>query len=175
MKVAQSYPTLCNPEYWNSPGQNTGVGSISLLHWVFTTQGLNPGLPHCKQILYQLSHKGSPRILEWVANPFSSGFSWPRNQTRVFNIAGGVFTNWAIRDRMNIKSDYTKILLKSSFLTGCIPSMYIKFIDIDKKTKLNGDVKGVEGGVGYPGSWKVGSIEQIFYPWNHEEGKRNLS
>ena len=65
---------------------------------------------------------------------------------------------------MNIKSDYTKILLKSSFLTGCIPSMYIKFIDIDKKTKLNGDVKGVEGGVGYPGSWMVGSIEQIFYP-----------
>ena len=42
--------------------------------------------------------------------------------------------------------------------------MYIKFIDIDKKTKLNGDVKGVEGGVGYPGSWKVGSIKQILYP-----------
>ena len=40
---------------WNSPGQNTGVGSLSLLQGVFPTQGLNPGLPHCRQIVYQLS------------------------------------------------------------------------------------------------------------------------
>ena len=52
------------------PGQGTGMGSRSLLQGIFPTQGLNPGLPHCKWILYQLSHKGSPRILEWVANPF---------------------------------------------------------------------------------------------------------
>ena len=45
---------------WNSPGQNTGVGSLSLLQGIFPTQGSNPGLPHCRQILYQLSHKGSP-------------------------------------------------------------------------------------------------------------------
>ena len=44
---------------WNSPGQNTGVGSLSLLQGIFPTQGLNPGLPHCRQILYQLSHQGS--------------------------------------------------------------------------------------------------------------------
>ena len=43
----------------NSPGQNTGVGSFSLLWGIFPTQGSNPGLPHCWQILYQLSHKGS--------------------------------------------------------------------------------------------------------------------
>ena len=175
VKVTQSYTTLCNPEYWNSSVQNTEVGSISRLHGVFPTQGLKPGLPHCKRILYQLSHKGSPRILEWVAYPFSSGSSRPRNRTRVSDIAGGVFTKWTIRDRMNIKSDYTKILLKSSSLTGCIPSIYIKFIGIDKKTKLNGDVRGMEGGVGYPRSRKFGSIELIFYPWNREEGKRNLS
>ena len=42
---------------WNSPGQNTGVGSLSLLQGIFPTQGSNPGLPYCKQILYQLSHK----------------------------------------------------------------------------------------------------------------------
>ena len=67
------------------PGKpkNTGVGSISLLQWIFLTQGSNPSLPHCKRILYQLSHKGSPRILEWVAYPFSSRSSWPRNWTRV--------------------------------------------------------------------------------------------
>ena len=47
---------------WNSPGQNTGVGSLSLLQGIFPTQGLNPGLPHGRQILYQLSHKGSPKL-----------------------------------------------------------------------------------------------------------------
>ena len=83
---------------WNSPGQNTGVGSCSLLQGIFPTQGLNPGLTHCRQILYQLSHKGSPRILEWVAYPFSSRSSWPRNRTGVACIAGGSFTNWAIRE-----------------------------------------------------------------------------
>ena len=46
---------------WNSPGQNTGVGSLSLLQGILPTQGLNPGLLHCRRILYQLSHKGSPR------------------------------------------------------------------------------------------------------------------
>ena len=45
---------------WNSLGQNTGVGSLSFLQGIFPTQGLNPGLPHCRQILYQLNHKGSP-------------------------------------------------------------------------------------------------------------------
>ena len=45
---------------WNSPGQNTGVGSLSLLQGIFPTQGSNPGLLHCRRILYQLSHKGSP-------------------------------------------------------------------------------------------------------------------
>jgi len=53
----------------------------------------NPGLLHCRQILYQLSHKESPRILEWVAYPFSRGSSSLRNQTRVSSIAGGFFTN----------------------------------------------------------------------------------
>ena len=66
------------------PGKpkNTGVGSLSLLQGLFSTQGLNPSLPHCRQILYQLSHKGSPRILEWVAFPFSRGSSQPRDQTQ---------------------------------------------------------------------------------------------
>ena len=82
----------------NSLGQNTGVGSLSLLQGIFTTQGSNPGLPHCRWILYQLSHKGSPRILGWVAYPFSSRSSWPRNQTGVSCIAGRFFTNWAIRE-----------------------------------------------------------------------------
>ena len=48
---------------WNSPGQNTGVGSLSLLQEIFPTQGSNPGLPNCRQILYQLSHKGGLKKL----------------------------------------------------------------------------------------------------------------
>ena len=83
---------------WSSPGQNTGVGSRSLLQGIFPTQGLNLGLPHCRWILYQLCHKGSPRILEWVAYPFSSRSSQPRNPTVVSCIAGGFFTNWAIKE-----------------------------------------------------------------------------
>ena len=46
---------------WNSPGQNTVVGSLSILQGIFSTQRLNPGLPHCRQILYQLNLKGSPK------------------------------------------------------------------------------------------------------------------
>ena len=83
---------------WNSPGQNTGVGSLSLLQGIFPTQGSNPGLPRCRQILYQLSHKGGPRRLEWVAYPFSRGSSRPRNWTRASGIAGVFFTNWATRE-----------------------------------------------------------------------------
>ena len=100
VKVVQSCWTLCDPMdcLWNSPGQNTGMDSLSLLPRIFPTQGSNPDLPHCKWILYQQSHKGSPRLLEWVAYPFSRGSSPPRNQTRVSCIAGGFFTNWAVRE-----------------------------------------------------------------------------
>ena len=68
---------------WNSPGQNTGVGSLSLFQRILQTQRSNPGLQHCRWILYQMSHKGSPRILEWIAYPFSNESSQPRDQTGV--------------------------------------------------------------------------------------------
>ena len=87
----------------NSPGQNTGVGSLALLQGIFPTQGWNPGLPHCRWILYQLSHKGSPRILEWVAYPFSRESSQPRHRTQVSHTAGRFFTNWAIREAQRLK------------------------------------------------------------------------
>ena len=67
MKVTQSCATprshgllparlLCP---WDSPGENTGVGSLSLLQGIFPTQGSHPSLLHCRQILYHLSHQGS--------------------------------------------------------------------------------------------------------------------
>ena len=89
----QSTRLLCS---WDSPGKNTGVGCHSLLQRIFPTQGSNPGLPDCKQILYCLSHQGSPSILEWVAYPFTTGSSQPRNWTCVACIWNGFFTIWAV-------------------------------------------------------------------------------
>ena len=108
VKVAQLYLTHWNPMVsspWNSPGQNTGVGSFSFLSWgwIFPTQGSNSSLSHCRQILYQLSHKGIPRTLEWVDYPFTRGSSLPRKWTGISYIAGRFFTNWAIREA-HIKS-----------------------------------------------------------------------
>ena len=91
----------------NSPDQNTWVDSLSPVQGIFPTQGSNPGLPHCRQILYQLSHKGSSRILEWVGYPFSRGSSWPRSWTGVYCIAGRFFTNWNIREVKVIVISFT--------------------------------------------------------------------
>ena len=105
--VAQLCPTLCDPMdcsppgssvLRDSPGKNTRLGCHALLQGIFPIQGFNPGLLHCRQILYHLSHHGSPRILERVANSFSRGTSSPRNQTGVSCIAGGFFISWATRE-----------------------------------------------------------------------------
>ena len=133
VKVTQLCPTLCDPMDcpWNSPGQNTGVGSfspgdlpnpgieprsptlqvvslsaepqgkpkntgvgsLSLFQRIFPTQGSNPGLLHCRWILYQLSYQGNSRILKWVAYSFFGGSSRPRDLTRVSGIAGRFFTS----------------------------------------------------------------------------------
>ena len=86
--VAQSCLTLCNhmdcslpgsSVHGDSPGKNTRMGCHALLQGIFPTQGSNPGLLHCRWILYQLSQQRSPIILEWVAYPFSRGSSQPRN------------------------------------------------------------------------------------------------
>ena len=70
LSVAQSCPTRWVPMDYSPPGssihgifpgKNTGVGSHSLLQGILPTQGSNPGLLHCKQILYHLSPQGSPR------------------------------------------------------------------------------------------------------------------
>ena len=84
--------TICNPidcnlagssVHGDFPGKNVGAGCHAVLQGIFPTQGSNPSLPHCRQILYKLSHQGSPRKLEWVAYPFSRGSFQPRNQTRI--------------------------------------------------------------------------------------------
>ena len=67
---------------------------------------------HCRQILYQLSHKGKPRILEWVGYPFSSRSSQPRTWTGISCIASGYFTNWAIREAMVCLACFNRFTLK---------------------------------------------------------------
>ena len=68
VKVAQSCPDSLLPHGlyspWSSPGQNTAVGSHSLLQGIFPNQGSNPGLLHCRWILYQLRNQGSLKIVQ---------------------------------------------------------------------------------------------------------------
>ena len=125
---AVSYSLWPNGLYspWNSPAQNTRVGSLPLLLGIFPTQESNPDLPHCRWILYQLSYEGSPlrpcepmdcslssssahgilqaRILEWV---FSRGSSQPRDQAQVSWTAGRSFTVWATREALPPGTHYT--------------------------------------------------------------------
>ena len=114
--VTQLCLTVCDPMdcsppdssvHGDSPGKNTGVGCPALLQGIFPTQGSNQGLPHCRQILYHLSHQGSPRIPEWVACPSSRGSSQPRDRTRASCIAGKFFTSWATREAPFEHNKYT--------------------------------------------------------------------
>ena len=66
----------------NSPGQNTGVGSLSLLQGIFPTRGSNPGLPHCRQILYQLSHKRKGRLKRSFWEQAKWGSWWVAGHSR---------------------------------------------------------------------------------------------
>ena len=77
---------------WNSPGQNTGVGSLSLLQGDLPNPGIKPRYPSLEADSSLAEPQGSPRVLEWVACLFSSRSSPPRNQTRVSCIAGRFFT-----------------------------------------------------------------------------------
>ena len=72
---------LYNP--WNSPGQNTGVGSLSLLQQIFPTKDSNQCFWHCRQILYHLSYQGSPK-----QSPAQQEFSLPMVSARTASAPG---------------------------------------------------------------------------------------
>ena len=103
----------------DSSGKNTGVGCHALLQGIFPTQGWNPGLPNCRQILYQLSHQGSPRILEFAAYPFSTRTFLPRNHSRVSCIAGRFFFQLSYRKAQSKGSGLKKT---SSVKTYSLPN-----------------------------------------------------
>ena len=128
VKVAQSCPTLWNPMDSTDSTTVHEILQARILEWVagpFSRKssqlGLNPVLPHCRRILYQLSHQGSPRILEKVAYLFFSRSSQTRNQTQVFCIAGGFFTNWGMREAQ-LFAKYYFIPLQA--LQHCLIIMY---------------------------------------------------
>ena len=100
---------------WNSPGQNTAVGSLSLLQEIFPSQGSNPGLPHCMQILYQLSHQGSPSS-NWFClchNYSSSGLrsSLPGDRTVLLPVR---MAAW--RDNFTFQTEHYSSRLELDFL-----------------------------------------------------------
>ena len=101
----------------DSPGKNIGVGCHSLLQEIFPAQGLNPGLLHCRWILYHLSQQGSPRILEWVAHPFSRQTSQPRGFLHCRWILHQLIyqgsLTYAIDNFKRQMTNWEKILLKS--------------------------------------------------------------
>ena len=118
-----SHVRLCDPMDCNIsasslrgfPGKSSRVGCHFLLQGIFPTQGSNPSLPHCRQVLYRLSHQGSPsQLLKWVAYPFSRGPSQPRIRTRISCIAGRFFTSWATREVLMFIEVCVKVCSKMS-------------------------------------------------------------
>ena len=137
--ASQSCMTLWDPMDCSPPGssvcgdslgRNPGVGFHALLHGIFPTQDSNPGLPHCRWILYHLSHQRSPRILEWVAYPFSRGSPWPKNQTRVSCITGRFFASWPLREACTHTHTHTHthtphIFFIHSSVDGCLCCLHV--------------------------------------------------
>ena len=109
VKVIQSCPTLRHHGLHspcNSPGQNSGVGSCSLLQGIFQTQGSNPGPQHCRQILYQLSHQGSPNQDHPQEKQMQKG---------KMVLWGGLTNSWEKkRSKRQRRKRYTHIWMQSS-------------------------------------------------------------
>ena len=117
MKVAQACLTLCNPMDYtmygirNSPGQNIGMGSLSLLQGIFPTQGSNPGLPHCTRILHQLSYQGSPCF--WFSSVHSLSC------VRLF------VTPWTAARQASLSITNSQSLLKLRSIESVMPSNHL--------------------------------------------------
>ena len=94
------YPArlLCS---WGCSRQEYWSGLPCLPPGDLPNPGIEPSFSTLQAILYSLSHHGSPRILEWLAYPFSRGTSLPRNWTGVSCIVGRFFTSWATREALN--------------------------------------------------------------------------
>ena len=93
---------------WNSPGKNTRVGSHSLLQRIILTQGSNPSLPHCGQILYHLSHQGSPNL-----------------SVQSLSCVRLFATPWTVVYQASLSITNTQSLLKRMFIESEMPSNHL--------------------------------------------------
>ena len=100
---------------WNSPGKKTRVGCHFLLQGIFPTQGSKPGLAHCRQILYQLSHQGSPYI------PLFPLFS----SVQSFNCVQLFVTPWTAVHQASLSITNSQSLLKIISIELVMPSNHL--------------------------------------------------
>ena len=122
----------------NSPGQNTGVGSLSLLQGLFPTQGSNPGLPYCRRILYQLSHKGSPSkmnlivpTLEWKPSYLHTGSAWLGSWLQPWTPP-----SWGSRSFWSLETWGSYLLfITSAKYCGCLPTWPRTNVKVKRPTK----------------------------------------
>ena len=117
----------------NSPAQNNGVGSLSLLQGIFLTQGSNPGLPHCRWILYQLSHKGSPQEHAFIAG---GNAKWYNHFAKQF----GIFLQNQIYAYLMTQQSYSLIFNQMNWkcmpiCTKILPQLICNFWDL-RATKM---------------------------------------
>ena len=115
--VAQSRPTLCDPMdhssagssvHGDSPGKNPGVGCHALLQGIFPTWGSNQGLPHCRWILYRLSHQGRASIA-FTTKFYKVGFKLDsESQTQFFYFFSAPRTLRRVLNRLYEKMSHVK-------------------------------------------------------------------
>ena len=145
--VAQSCPALCDSMDYqparllcpqNSPGKNTGVGYHFLLQRIFTTQGLNPGLLHCRQILYHLRQQESPkwRVADITLQNLSGNYKINLVYAIVMSreLFGGNLTTLplpiSVNSQMNISSNVLTLISPASsqisILDSCTETLFMQ-------------------------------------------------
>ena len=135
---------------------------------------MNPGLLHCRWILYQLSHQGSPRILEWVAYPFSSRSSQLRNGTRISCIAGEFFTSWATRKGRILKVPWTARRTNQSILKEINPDYSLEGLMLKLKLQSFGHLLRITDSGKDPDAGKdcrqdeKGTTKDEVVGWHHQ-------
>ena len=164
---------------WDFPGKDDGVSCHFLLQRILPTQGSNPGLLHCRQILYQVSYKGSPktflwahvfgggaaRILKWVAIPFSRRSSRPRDRTQVSHLVGRHFAIWATKEFLIFKHFYWICVFKHQGFPGASD---------DKESACTaGDLGSIPGLGRFSGEGNDYSPQYFAWriPWTEEPGR----
>ena len=161
---------------WNSPGENAGVGSFSVLQGIFPTQGLNPGLPHCRKILYQLSYKGPRQCVKkqrrYFANkaPYSQGYGLSSSYVRLWemNRNGRALKNWCFWTVVLVKtleSPLDSKEIKPVILKGNQLCILTERTDAEAETPVVWPPNG--------NSWLIGKVLDAGKDWRQKRATEN--